>query len=78
MASITIVVSSKFYSKNWYKNPKREVIKRNSNIYFNKQYIHSGLVPKHARIKKVYFTISSFIRLFIDMPDDCISTGRNM
>jgi hypothetical protein len=35
MASVTIAVSSQFYSNNWYKNLKTEVLKRSSNIFSN-------------------------------------------
>jgi hypothetical protein len=51
MASTIICLTSQYYSISQYKNLKRKILKCNSNIYFNNEFINRGLVPKYARIK---------------------------
>jgi hypothetical protein len=53
MVSTIIYLTSQYYSISRYKNLKRKILKCDSNIYFNKECINEGLVPKYsyARIK---------------------------
>jgi len=56
-ASIKTVITSQYYSINWYKDLKRKILKCNSNIHFNKQFVNTGLIPKYAKIKGLkYFS----------------------
>jgi len=56
-ASTKTVITSQYYSINWYKYLKRKILQCNSNIHFKKQFFSRGLIQKYAKIKGLkYFS----------------------
>jgi hypothetical protein len=52
MVSVKTAITLQYYFINRHKNLKRKILKCNSKIYFNKQFVNTGQAPKYARIKK--------------------------
>lgn len=51
-ASIKTAIILQYYFISRNKNLKRKILKCNSKICFNKQFVNRGQAPKYARIKK--------------------------